>query len=235
MSELALQTFSALPSISIDHAVMELSSRLAVVPALIQWDDVGTLLSLQRLQAPDERDNILIGHSMDRDSHGLTVYSTHRLIATLGLTDCLVVDTNDATLICPKDRCQDIRWLTEILKSSSASELIEPCNSFRPWGTWNTVVRQQGFEVRLLEIIPGKQSETHVHRLRNETLIVLSGTLTLSIDAEVLTLAPQANYTILANTPHGFHNTTSNVVRALEIILGDELTETDVYRVPNSL
>jgi len=231
--EEAIRRFSALPSISIDHAVMEHATHLAVVPAHIHWDDVGSLLSLERLQSPDARGNIRIGRSVDLDSQDLTVYSTHRLIATLGLANCIVVDTNDATLICPKDRCQDIRWLTDTLKSSEAKELIEPCISYRSWGTWSTIVRQQGFEIRLLEIQPGGQSYLHLHRQRTETLVVLAGTLTLHLNQDQRTLLPAENCIVPPEFPHWFENTGSEIVRALEIILGDSISETDVIRLSN--
>ncbi len=138
--EAGAEEFAALPPVPIDTAVMEHSARVVTVPAGIDWSDVGSLLALERLAVPDERGNVLVGRAVDVDSTETVVYSTDRLVATLGLEKTLVIDTEDATLVCPKDRAQDVRMIVDALRSAGAPELAESRTSTRPWGSWGVLL-----------------------------------------------------------------------------------------------
>jgi mannose-1-phosphate guanylyltransferase / mannose-6-phosphate isomerase len=95
----ARDRFGALPSISIDYAVMERSEHVAVIPSALSWSDVGSLEALADIAEPDGSGNVRVGRGVDIDTQNNIVYSTDRLVATLGVEDLLVIDTADATLV----------------------------------------------------------------------------------------------------------------------------------------
>ena len=97
--EEARERFATIEPISIDKAVMERSDRVAVIPAPLKWSDVGSLLALEDIAEPDAAGNVRSGRGVDIDSTDSIVYSTDRLVATLGVEDLIVVDTSDATLV----------------------------------------------------------------------------------------------------------------------------------------
>lgn len=110
------EQYNNFESISIDYGIMENAENIYTVPGNFGWDDVGSWTSLERIQIPDEYGNIKKGNVIDIDTHGCIIQVKNKLIATVGLEDVVVVDTDDATLICSKNKCQDIRKLLQRIK-----------------------------------------------------------------------------------------------------------------------
>jgi mannose-1-phosphate guanylyltransferase len=101
---------------TIDFGVMEGAANVAVIPVEFGWTDVGSWSSLHDLLSADENGNILVGAHLDIDTENTLVYGDKRLVATLGVRDLIIVDTEDAILVCPRERGQDVRLLVEQLK-----------------------------------------------------------------------------------------------------------------------
>ncbi len=118
--------YRALKSISIDYGVMEKAERVMVIPGEFGWDDVGSWTSMERINPACENQNIIRGNVISLDNHGCIVEagSNQRLIAILGAEDLIVVDTEDATLICPKNRAQDVKKILENLKASRQEQYL---------------------------------------------------------------------------------------------------------------
>ncbi len=117
--------YPKLEKISIDYAVLEKAADVAVLEASYQWDDVGSWRALERHFEPDERGNVIVGDAIEIGSTGCIIRGTgKRLIAAIGLTNMLVVETDDAILICPKDRDQDVKKLVEELRKRGRTELL---------------------------------------------------------------------------------------------------------------
>lgn len=111
------EEFPKMKSIAIDRAVLERASNVAMLEAPFEWDDVGSWHALSRLQGIDADGNTIDGPYCGLDSHRLIVRTTpDHLIATIGLSDCIVVHTPDATLVARKDDAESIRKLVEILR-----------------------------------------------------------------------------------------------------------------------
>ncbi|HEU5310899.1 MAG TPA: sugar phosphate nucleotidyltransferase, partial [Candidatus Eisenbacteria bacterium] len=108
--------YEAAPSISIDYAVMEKTSRAAVLPASFAWDDLGSWAALADTGDADPSGNIARGETLLEDSSGVIAFSDQGLIATLGVKDLVIVRTGDVTLVCPRDRAQEVRTLVQRLK-----------------------------------------------------------------------------------------------------------------------
>ncbi len=123
--ELVERTYASLPDISIDHGVMEKATRVAVVPGDFGWSDVGSWTSAWELAARDENQNALFGEVVAVDSHGSYVRtSAGKLVAVLGLDDVVVVDTEDALLVMPRSRAQDVRAVVNSLKSRKRTQYL---------------------------------------------------------------------------------------------------------------
>ncbi|MDR3687187.1 MAG: mannose-1-phosphate guanylyltransferase/mannose-6-phosphate isomerase, partial [Coriobacteriia bacterium] len=180
----ARERFSALESISIDNAVMERSSRVAVIPAPLRWSDVGSLLALEDVAEADADGNVRVGRGVDIDSHNTIVYSGDRLVATLGVDDLVVVDTTDATLVLPKSRAQDVRMIVDALKAVGAPEVTQPKVSLRPWGTWQSLLQSPHYQIKLIEVKPGCRLSLQMHHHRSEHWIVVSGSAIVTRDEE---------------------------------------------------
>jgi mannose-1-phosphate guanylyltransferase len=113
-----------LPAVSIDYAVMEKASQVVVFPADLGWNDLGSWASLGELFPADEQGNISPGRLLALDSHGLTVYSPHKLVASLGVEDLIIVDTGDVLLLCAKERAQEVKKLVELVEEKGWREYL---------------------------------------------------------------------------------------------------------------
>jgi mannose-1-phosphate guanylyltransferase len=118
------EVYPRLPSVSIDVGVMERAQDIWVVPADIGWSDVGSWRALSDLLAPDALGNVMIGDHRGLDTAGCFIYSPKKLVATVGLTDLVVIETDDVLLICPKERDQDVRKLVDLLEREGRQDLL---------------------------------------------------------------------------------------------------------------
>lgn len=227
----AFELFSALPAISIDYAVMELSPKVAVIPASLQWSDVGSLLALESIAEADENGTVRVGRGVDVDTHDSVVYTSDRLVATIGLTDMLVVDTSDATLVVPKDRAQDVRQVFDALKASGAAEVTQPRVSLRPWGSWESLLKGPGYQIKLLEIHPGKKPSLQRHHHRSEHWIVIAGSARVTCDEDVAEVHVNQSAFIPVGAVHRIENCGLVPLKVIEVQVGEYLGEDDIIRI----
>jgi len=110
---------------TIDEGIMEKADRVMVIPVDIGWSDVGNWATLADILPKDTDNNVVVGgEHIGIDTTGSLLYSTKRLIATVGLKDMIVVDTDDVILVCPKDRAQDVKELVRKLKVNNKDEYL---------------------------------------------------------------------------------------------------------------
>lgn len=119
------QSYSQLPSISLDHGIAEKSDRMAVVPADLGWCDLGSWNAFSEIRPADEQENVCEGHDIIvMDSQRCIVKQADKTIVLFGVDNLVVVETDDVILVADRDKCQDIRDLTEVLKSMGREDLL---------------------------------------------------------------------------------------------------------------
>lgn len=119
-----LKRFPEFTSISIDYGVMEKSDHIYTLPGNFGWDDVGSWLAVERIKQVDEAGNIVDGNVIAIDTKDCIIQADQKLIAMIGLEDLVVVDTEDATLICKKGSTADIKKVLENLRNSNRNEYL---------------------------------------------------------------------------------------------------------------
>ncbi|MBO5782628.1 MAG: mannose-1-phosphate guanylyltransferase, partial [Clostridia bacterium] len=118
------EIYPTLPDISIDYGVMEKCGDILVLPAEFGWSDVGSWDMLGAIHAADEHNNVAVGDVLLTECQNSTVYANGRTVALLGVENLVVVETPDAVMVCPKDRAQDVKQITEKLKEMGKKELL---------------------------------------------------------------------------------------------------------------
>lgn len=118
------EVYPTIPSISIDYGIMEKSDNVKVISAEMGWNDVGSWDNMGVLYQEDENGNVFAGDHIAIDTKGCITYSQKRLITTLGVENLVVVETEDAILVCDKNRAQDVKLLVEQLKEEGREELL---------------------------------------------------------------------------------------------------------------
>jgi len=107
--------WNKLPSISVDYAIMEKTKKMVLVSADYRWADIGSWQAIEEILKKDKAGNILRGNYIDIGSRDIMVWADKRIVATLGLSKIIIVDTKDALLVCSKDKAQDVKNIVEFL------------------------------------------------------------------------------------------------------------------------
>jgi mannose-1-phosphate guanylyltransferase len=109
---------------TIDYGIMEKAADVVVIPVDIGWSDIGDWEALYDLRSTRQGDNIVDGNHIGVETSGCLVRGGKKLIATIGLHDTVIIDTDDAILICPRDRAQDVKAVVEQLQAHGRLEFL---------------------------------------------------------------------------------------------------------------
>ena len=222
--------YKKVPSVSIDNGVMEQSANAAMIPVGFGWSDVGNWSSLEEVAPRDKAGNVVSGRVIDMDSTNSVLYADRRVVATIGLSDMVVVDTPDATLICPKSRSQDVKQMVEILKQQGAPEHLEHLTVFRPWGSYTVLEEGPGYKVKRVTVNPGGRLSLQLHHKRSEHWVVIAGTARVTRGEELLDLRVGQSTAIPVETPHRLENLGPETLHIIEVQNGPYLGEDDIVR-----
>jgi len=172
----ALENFEKMPSISIDYSIMEKSKRVAVVSiSNMLWSDIGSWDALYEIKEKDENGNVVIGDVYSLETRDSLIFSNNRLVATIGVEDLIVVETDDVVLITKRGNGQAVKELIERLKADGREEIVNHTEIFEAWGRHKTIVDGNGYKIRKLLIKPGSLLEPEFHSKRMEHWIVAKG------------------------------------------------------------
>ena len=225
------KAYAKMPALSIDHAVMEHSVRSVVVPVDVGWSDVGSWGSLEEVAPLDKAGNVRNGNIVDMGSRESVLFADRRMVATIGLDNMVVVDTPDATLVCPKDRAQDVKAVVNVLKEQQAPEHLEHRTVQRPWGGYTVLEEGPGYKVKRIEVMPGKRLSLQLHHQRSEHWVVITGMARVTRGEEVYDLQAGMSTGIPKETPHRLENPGQGLLEIIEIQNGPYLGEDDIVRL----
>jgi mannose-1-phosphate guanylyltransferase/mannose-6-phosphate isomerase len=215
---------------SIDYAVMEKTSDAVVVPLDAGWSDVGNWTSLHAACEHDAQGNALFGDVMVEDTHDSYVYSSSRLVATVGLRDHVVVETKDAVLVAPKERAQDVKKLVARLKAFGRYEHALHREVFRPWGSYDSIDAGERFQVKRLIVHPGGALSLQMHHHRAEHWVVVSGTASITRGEETFLLEENQSTYIPVGVRHRIENPGRIPLHIIEVQSGSYFGEDDIVR-----
>lgn len=218
-------------AISIDHGVLQRSRRAAVIPAPFRWSDVGNWSSLSEVADTDRAGNVRIGRIVDIGSQSSILYGENRLVATIGLKDMVVVDTADATLVCPKDRAQEVKQIVERLRLQKAPESLIHKTVYRPWGSYTVLEEGPRYKVKRVTVNPGGRLSLQYHHRRSEHWVVTAGTARVTCGDRRFDLHVNESTGIPEGTPHRLENPGTIPLDIIEVQSGDYVGEDDIVRL----
>jgi len=222
--------FSVAPDISIDYAVMEKTRRAAILPFDAGWSDVGSWSSLWDVAERDEHANSVHGDAILVDTRGSYVHSEKSLVATIGVSDLVIVDTPDALLVADKRRTQDVAGIVQSLRESNRREQEQHLRSYRPWGFFETLNVGPRFQVKLVHVKPGGRLSTQMHHHRSEHWIVVRGDAKVTINGEDRIVPENESVYITATHWHSLENPGRIPLELIEVQIGAYLGEDDIIR-----
>ncbi len=222
--------FEACPSDSIDYAVMERTQHAYVLPINVGWNDVGSWSALWQVAEQDGDGNAHHGDVMAIDCHNTLAWSERRLVAMIGLTDTVVVDTDDALLVAHRDRVQEVKQIVEQLKREDRPHARLHRKVYRPWGSYDSVDAGENFQVKRIVVKPGASLSLQLHHHRAEHWIVVRGCARVTCGERVFDLSENQSTFIPLGEKHRLQNLGSESLELIEVQSGDYLGEDDIVR-----
>lgn len=230
MTEIPAYLFKEVPDISVDYAVMERSGKVAVIPGDFGWSDIGSWTAIRELVQPDADHNRAIGDVLFVDTSNTFVQSEDRLVATVGISDLMIIDTPDALLVAHPDKAQEVKKVVARLKADNHDALKLHRTVARPWGTYTVLEEGAGFKIKRIEVKPGASLSLQMHHHRSEHWVVVQGTAKIANgDKEVLIHANESTY-IPAGQKHRLENPGKIMCVMIEVQCGAYLGEDDIVR-----
>jgi mannose-1-phosphate guanylyltransferase/mannose-6-phosphate isomerase len=222
--------FLSSPSISIDYAVMEKTDKAVVIPFDSGWDDIGSWNRLWHVSEKDTQRNVTVGDVLTEDTHNSYLHATSRCVAVLGMDAVVVIETPDAVLVADQNKVQDIKKIFSRLKEMGREECMLHTRVHRPWGYYEGLQQDVGFQVKRLTIHPGAKISLQQHERRAEHWVVVKGIASITKGSEEFELHPNQSTFIPAGTKHRIANMTDSVLEIIEVQTGDYLGEDDIIR-----
>jgi mannose-1-phosphate guanylyltransferase/mannose-6-phosphate isomerase len=228
------ERFSAIPSESIDYAVIEKCPRsnyqVKMVPLDAGWNDLGAWDAVWQVGNKDTEGNVTSGDVLLNSSTNSLVYATSRLVSMVGLDNVIVIETADAVLVADRKNSQDVKNIVNQLETQQREEKNLHRKVARPWGWYDSVDEGERFKVKRIQIKPGASLSLQMHHHRAEHWIVVKGIAEITNGDKVITLSENQSTYIPQGTTHRLANPGKTPLEIIEVQSGSYLGEDDIVR-----
>jgi len=225
------EAFSRAQNISIDHGVMEKTSRGVVVPVEMQWSDVGAWDAVWKLSIKDAAGNATSRDVVAIDTKDSLLRSDGKaMIAAIGLDKMAVIAVRDAVFVAPMERVAEVKDLVDALKAEGRDCAMTPPKVARPWGSYETIGDGQRFQVKHIIVDPGETLSLQMHYHRSEHWVVVRGSAKVTVGDKISILQENESTYIPAGTRHRLANPGKVPLELVEIQCGPYLGEDDIVR-----
>lgn len=198
--------FGACPSDSIDYAVMEKTDKAVVIPLDAGWSDIGSWSAIWRISGQDAAGNAVLGDVYAQDTRDSLIIASSRLVATIGLSEAIVVETADAVLVTDKGHAQGVKEIVHRLEADERSQRLYHRRVHRPWGSYETLESGERFQVKRLIVNIGAAISLQLHRHRAEHWVVVRGKAQVTRGDETVVLTENESTYIPAGMKHRLEN-----------------------------
>jgi mannose-1-phosphate guanylyltransferase/mannose-6-phosphate isomerase len=228
---LDMAAFSQAPKKSIDYAVMELTSKAAVIPADIGWSDVGTWSAVWELSEKDEKGNSVRGRGVVMNASNVHIRSEDYLTTVVGVDNVIVVTTQDAVLVLDRAHGNQVKELVDRLKTENWREALEHKRSYRPWGYYQSVDEGARYQVKRIVVKPGERLSLQKHFHRAEHWIVVKGIAEVTRNDELHLVHENESIYLPIGSTHRMANPGKIDLELIEVQTGSYLGEDDIIRI----
>ena len=223
--------FRQCPEQSIDYGVMEHTEGAMVVPLDANWSDIGSWDALWNAKNKDKNGNVSEGDVILDEVKNTYAYSSNRLVSVIGVSDLVIIDTQDALLVADKKYSQNIKNIVNQLKQDSRPEADNHRKVFRPWGYYDSIDADNGFQVKRILVNPGAKLSLQKHEHRAEHWVVVKGVAKVTCGEKIFSLKENQSTYIPKGEVHRLENQEGIDLEIIEIQTGDYLGEDDIIRL----
>ena len=224
-------TFSQMPSTPIDIAIMEKTDNAYVFPLESDWSDLGDWNAVYDSKVADEHGNVSVGRVVSLSTKNSYLHSSDKLLTTIGVDNLVVVASKDSVLVADKSHAQHVKNLVELLKESEFSEHAHNDSKvYRPWGSYESVVNLNNFQVKHIIVKPGGKLSLQMHHQRSEHWVVVKGVADVICGEHAFKVHENESTYIPKHTKHRLLNLQHTPLHIIEVQVGDYLGEDDIIR-----
>jgi len=223
--------FLQCPELSVDYAVMERTKDGIVIPLDANWNDIGSWNALLNTKEKDSYGNVSEGDVTIDGVKNTYIYSSNRLVTAIGVSDLIIVDTQDALLITHKKYAQNIKNIVNKLKENNRPEVENHRKVYRPWGYYDSIDIGNGFQVKRIFVNPGAKLSLQKHRHRAEHWVIVKGVALITCGEKVFQLKENHSTYIPKGEIHRLENQGKIALEIIEIQTGHYLGEDDIIRL----
>lgn len=224
------EDYAALTNISIDYGLAEQAEKVAVVPVDMAWSDLGSWDSIYKKQEKDNDNNVFHGDVFTQDTKNSLLWTESGLLATVGLDNIVVVQTEDATLICDRNKTEEIKSLVARVKEHNPELAYIHVTAHRPWGTYTVLEEGSNFKIKRIVVKPGNRLSLQMHHHRSEHWVVVSGMARVTNGENEFFVRPNESTFIPAGCQHRLENPGVFDLVMIEVQSGDYVGEDDIVR-----
>lgn len=223
-------SFRSARKISFDHAVMEKTSRAAVIDGAFDWSDLGTWGSVWEAGEKDEGQNVVNGEVTLVSASGNYVSSDRPTIGLVGVENLIVVASDDVVLVAPRSQSDAVKSLVAAINAKPEALVGDRARHYRPWGWYQSLDIGPAHQVKRLVVSPGRRLSLQKHRHRSEHWTVVEGVAEVTLDDRQLTVRPNESVYIPLGAVHRAANNGTVPVTIIEVQCGDYFGEDDIIR-----
>lgn len=224
------KSFDSCPRESIDYAVMEHTSKAAMVPLEADWGDLGSWHAIWEVTEHDTSHNTFVGDVVSEDVSNSYIRADHRLVSAVGVDNLILIETADAVLVTTQDNAQNVKKIVSKLRQNEREESQNPAKIQKPWGHYERIGKGFEHQVKNILVSPGASLSLQKHVHRSEHWIIVSGTATVTLGDTNCVLKKNESIFIPAGTLHRLANFGETPLEVIEVQIGTYLGEDDIIR-----
>ena len=222
--------FISCPADSVDYAVMEKTADAVVFPMDAGWSDIGSWSSLWDISEKDINGNVSLGDVTTHRTNNSYVRTDGQLVTTIGVNDLVIIATKDAVMVAHKDSVQDTKVIVEQLKHENRNEWELNREVYRPWGKYDSIDSDDGYQVKRLTVNPGAKLSVQMHYHRSEHWVVVAGRARVHYGDKSHDLSVNESTYHGKEVVHALENPGDTPLELIEVQVGSYLGEDDIVR-----
>ncbi len=224
------EIYKPLPDLSVDYGMLEQSDKIAVVPVTMGWSDLGSWEAIYQQRNKDGAGNMIEGDVLAVESNNNLFWTTDGTIAALGVDNLALVQTRDATLVCPRDKVADLKHLVAEVKARHPHLTETHLTVARPWGSYTILEEGPYYKIKRILVKPGQKLSMQMHFHRSEHWVVIAGTAKITNGEQEIFLEENQSTYIPKTNRHRLENPGRIALQIIEIQTGAYLDEDDIVR-----
>ncbi len=231
-NRLDARSWSDCKSISIDYAIVEKSENIYMVPLKCGWTDMGSWQSVWHEAPKDKNNSVSIGSVTSSNClNSLMIAEGRNLeLVAVGLSDMVVVATDDAVYVSNKFTDDGLKEMVSALKKSNKTQATDFNKDFRPWGYFDTLIKENNFHVKRICVNPKQRLSLQSHERRSEHWVVVKGVANVHLDGQDVCVEENQSIYIPRQKKHRIENRSDELLIIIEVQTGGYLEEDDIIR-----